>query len=259
MKFSKDFFLQYSQKYDERYKENDEFVEKELKDWLSEYRYLTRDKFIKLGLWKSKRLKRHYENPENTDRFVREVTAFSFRTNDERKRIESLLGTNNGIKGVSWPVASVILHFAFPEKYSIMDFRVIWSLGWQQPKSYNCEFWQNYVSELQNLSKKFSLSLRTLDKALRYYSKENQNELNKKSFEQELQIFFTSAEEKGCLYVDIQSGDLHRRVGKYPSPEHQMPLCCWVMKKKMETGDEILQQPPKGQGASLVIRYRLSR
>ena len=55
-----------------------------------------------------------------------------------------------------------------------MDFRVIWSLGWKQPKYYNFDFWQKYVNELRKLAKKYKVSLRTLDKGLWYYSKENQ-------------------------------------------------------------------------------------
>lgn len=176
MKFSRKFFSLYSQKYDGKYKgTDDECVEKELKKWLSKYRYLTREKFIKLGLWKSKRPRRHYKNSKNTDKFVKKVTSFAFKTNNERKRIESLLSVNGGIKGVSWPVASVILHFSFPEKYPILDYRVIWSLGWKQPENYNFEFWQKYVRELKSLARKFNLPLRTIDKALWFYSKENQN------------------------------------------------------------------------------------
>lgn len=176
MKFSRKFFLEYSQKYDEKYKgTDDECVERELKNWLSNNKYLTREKFIKLGLWKSKRPQKHYRNLRNSDKFVRKTTSFAFKTNDERKEIESLLSVNNGLKGVSWPVASVILHFAFPEGYPILDYRVIWSLGWKQPENYNFEFWQKYVRGLKSLARKFNLSLRTIDKALWFYSKENQN------------------------------------------------------------------------------------
>jgi len=175
MKFTKKFFLRYSQKYDEKYKgTSDELVEKELKKWLSNHKYLTREKFIKLGLWKSKRPRKHYENSKNTDKFVKEVTSFAFKTNDERKRIESLLNINGGLKGVSWPVASVILHFAFPETCPIMDYRVIWSLGWEQPRNYSLAFWRKYVNKLRSLAKKFYLPLRTIEKALWCYSKENQ-------------------------------------------------------------------------------------
>jgi hypothetical protein len=62
-------------------------------------------------------------------------------------------------------------------------------------------------------------------------------------------------------YVDINAGELHRRLGTYPSTNHRMPLCCTVMKAAINenAGDKILKQPECGQGASLTIRYVLPR
>lgn len=169
MKFTKEFFLHYSRRYDKKYEgTDDKLVEKELKSWFLKHRFLTRERFIKLGLWKSKRPKKHYENVENDNLTVREISAFALQAKSERIKIESLMI----LKGVSWPVASVILHFAFPEKYPIMDYRVIQSLGWEQPESYTFAFWQKYVKKLRILAKKFNLPLRTIDKALWFYSKE---------------------------------------------------------------------------------------
>ena len=173
--FTKQNILYYANKYDERYKRTEDFfIEKELRDWFSKHRYLTRDKFIKLGLWKSKRPKRHYKNFKNTDGFVKNLTSLAFEASNERERIELLLSTNNGLKGVSWPVASTILHFAFPNKYSIMDFRAIWSLGIEKPKKYDYQFWLDYCKKIKMFAIKFKQSIRTIDKALWQYSKENQ-------------------------------------------------------------------------------------
>ena len=63
------------------------------------------------------------------------------------------------------------------------------------------------------------------------------------------------------LYVDINAGELHSRLGDYPGPNHRMPVCCEVMKVAMaeDAGDRILQQPESGQGASLTVRYVLPR
>lgn len=167
--------LCYADRYDEKFNGTEDFfVEKELKDWLLEHKYLNRDKFIKLGLWKSKRPKRHYENSKNTDEFVKSITSLAFNTSNEKEKIESLLSINNGIKGVSWPVASTILHFAFPDLYPIMDFRVIWSLGIEKPKSYDFQFWTEYCNKVRAIAGKFNQSIRTVDKALWEYSKEYQ-------------------------------------------------------------------------------------
>lgn len=61
--------------------------------------------------------------------------------------------------------------------------------------------------------------------------------------------------------VEISAGELHRRVGGYPGPDHRMPICCGVMRAALdlEAGDQIVEEPPSGQGASLRIRYMLPR
>ena len=39
----------------------------------------------------------------------------------------------------------------------------------------------------------------------------------------------------------------------------QIPACCSVMYTEMQEGDEVMEEPLSGQGASLTIRYRLPR
>ena len=78
-------------------------------------------------------------------------------------------------------------------------------------------------------------------------------------FKSELEKIFASARENNEPYVDVKSGDLHRRVGGYPGRNHRMPVCCKVMKHNMKLTDQILQQPPSGQGATLIIRYNLPK
>lgn len=171
MKIQRENIIEYARRYDERYKgTSDELVEEQMKKLLRQRKYLTREEFVKVGLWKSKRQERNYKSRENDDLTVREITEFAFKAKSERARMKSL----TVLKGVSWPVASVILHFVFPDKYPILDFRVIWSLGWEQPKQYDFNFWQRYVKTLKSLSKQYKVSLRDLDKGFWEYSKENQ-------------------------------------------------------------------------------------
>jgi len=82
---------------------------------------------------------------------------------------------------------------------------------------------------------------------------------NMRDFQKELNEIFEIAQNQGNPHVDVKSGDLHRRVGGYPKHNHRMPLCCKIMKQNMKQGDQILQQPPSGQGATLLIRYKLPR
>jgi TPR repeat protein len=76
------------------------------------------------------------------------------------------------------------------------------------------------------------------------------------------QLFLTIqyAAERGDAFIDINAGELHRKVGSYPdSKNHRMPVCCKVMKEEMQPGDVILHEPQKGSRASLTIRYILPR
>lgn len=75
----------------------------------------------------------------------------------------------------------------------------------------------------------------------------------------QLNILITKASENGQPFVDIQAGELHRKVGWYPGSKHRMPVCCRIMKEEMQDGDLVLDEPPKGVGASLAIRYQLPR
>lgn len=170
MNINKKSVLKYADAYNKRYKAHDETTEVEMKRLLKKQRYLRQKELVRIGMWKSKRPKRHYESEENDDLTVEETTKFSFKTRSGKARIKSLLA----LKGVSWPAASAILHFAFPKKYPIMDFRVIWSLGWKQPSSYNFNFWQKYCKKINAISKKCKLPIRTVEKSLWEYSKEHQ-------------------------------------------------------------------------------------
>ncbi|MDR0551769.1 MAG: hypothetical protein LBG72_07095 [Spirochaetaceae bacterium] len=78
-------------------------------------------------------------------------------------------------------------------------------------------------------------------------------------FTGELQKIFVEAEQKGLESIEVNSGDLHRRIGGYPGPNHCMPSCCSAMRKMMETGDSVSHSPQKGKGASLTIKYQLPR
>ncbi|MFB0507622.1 MAG: hypothetical protein ACETWT_12905 [Thermodesulfobacteriota bacterium] len=80
-----------------------------------------------------------------------------------------------------------------------------------------------------------------------------------KDFQSELDNIFASAQQEGKSFIEIKSGDLHRSVGGYPGRNHRIPLCCGVMKRNMKPEDQILRQPPSGEGATLIIRFNLPR
>ena len=151
---------------------SEQYSYKEFSIKLKNIKFMTRDKFLKIGMWKSKRTKKHYL--ENDDASVRKITKIAFSSGtSERERIETL----QHLKGVGYPVASALLHFGLSsEEYPIIDFRALWSL-YEMNKDeikYDFDLWNDYRTDCLNLAKKHSLSLRDLDKALWQFSKENQ-------------------------------------------------------------------------------------
>ena len=177
MKITKNNIVHWSQKYDECCGPEDKSNEERLKILLKRHKYLTQKNLWDIMNWKAARI-RNYAH-DNTPSRIRRITRFSFETEDERRRIESLLGQKGRLRGVGYPVASTILHFAFPDKYPIMDFRVIRSLGMKQPSSYKFDFWEDYCKRIKHLSKKYGLSIRVVEKALWKFDKEQYSRFNK--------------------------------------------------------------------------------
>ncbi len=176
MKLTREDVLKYSAQYDaETAGENDQLFEDELFNWFSSHKYLDRTHLFKLGMWKSPRAKNLYKHEMNTEVRVKELSAFALSSNDEYVRIM----VPQIIKGVGWGVASVILHFGFPDEYMILDFRALWSLDWALhkplPTQYTFDFWLEYTQIVREHAQKMNVTLRQLDKALWQYSKEYQS------------------------------------------------------------------------------------
>ena len=153
-----------------RYKDTTE--EDELMKTISIVRnrgYLKQEELKKLSYWKSPRCSRHIS--KNSDEYVQEITSYALSAKTERARIEVL----TLLDGVYWPSASVVLHFYHIDPYPILDFRALWSVSLEVPNQYYFNFWWTYVQFCRELAEKNNkLDMRTLDRALWQYSKENQ-------------------------------------------------------------------------------------
>ena len=80
-----------------------------------------------------------------------------------------------------------------------------------------------------------------------------------KELRHQLVEVFRIAEKSVQTSVVVRAGDLHRVVGEYPDRKtHRMPVCSIVMRSAMRTGDVVVGEPRKGQGATPTIRYSLS-
>jgi hypothetical protein len=86
----------------------------------------------------------------------------------ERERIEAL----RSLRGVGWPTASVLLHLAYPDRYPILDKRVVHALGVRAPSTYSFHFWEAFVGAWRQLAEEAGVDGRTFDKALWQWSKE---------------------------------------------------------------------------------------
>ncbi|MEQ9177453.1 MAG: hypothetical protein RIF44_01810 [Nitratireductor sp.] len=101
--------------------------------------YMMRDDLIAVARWKWRGGRTRQLCGQNTEAEVEEITRVSFAAESERLRIGSLLA----LRGVQWPMASVILHFAFPDRYPILDVRSMNTVGGSTP--YNFEKWLAYA------------------------------------------------------------------------------------------------------------------
>jgi hypothetical protein len=163
------------------------FPESEIQTWAKKYSYpqdetslmslrpaiqtagcLTKQQLRLTARWKAPRSAGHIER--NDVEYVKEITSWSFSANEQRSKIEAL----TLLDGVLWPSASVILHLFHKDPYPILDFRALWSVGLNVPKQYSFSFWWEYVEFCRTVAKRNSVDMRTLDRALWQYSKENQ-------------------------------------------------------------------------------------
>lgn len=95
------------------------------------------------------------------------------------------------------------------------------------------------------------------DKFLKEEEETKKNKIpTSEDFREKLNEIFSNAH---TSYVDISSRELHIAVGGYHGSNHRMPLCCQAMRSAMTEGDQIMYEPPSGQGATFHIRYKLPR
>ncbi len=136
-----------------------------LADRMRKFRYLTKPDFVELGRWKSPRPTRLHQ--QNSAALVEEATHVALTTECEEMRIMA----PQILKGVSWPVASVILHFGYDDQYPILDFRALESLGVTESVDYSFSLWWDYTLFCRELASKNNVNMRTLDRALWQHSK----------------------------------------------------------------------------------------
>jgi len=129
--------------------------------------HMTKADLVAVGQWKSPRAVPKIAT--NDEGLIVEATRIALSTPHERLRLLSL----TTLYGVGYPMASVILHWFHSDKYPILDFRALWSLGVEKP-AYSFDNWMDYVHECRRLAGEAGCDMRTLDRALWQYSSEKQ-------------------------------------------------------------------------------------
>ena len=116
--------------------------------------YLTKDEFIKIGMWKSPRSKKHYL--KNSEKDIELVTKKSFSSNSEKEKIEILIK----LHGVKIPTASAILMLIDPQNYGVIDIRVwqtlyLYNEANTKPdgKNFNSDDWVTYLTKIRLFAK----------------------------------------------------------------------------------------------------------
>ena len=129
--------------------------------------HYTLDEFRKVCRWKTPRSAPLVA--QNSAGSVRALTRIGLSdTSSERERITAL----RSLRGVGWPTASVLLHLAYPDRYPILDKRVVHALGVRAPSAYSFRFWEAFLIAWRELANQAGVDGRTFDQALWQWSKE---------------------------------------------------------------------------------------
>jgi hypothetical protein len=104
---------------------------------------------------------------DNCDKDVVEALRFAAKAEQPRSAIAVL----SGLYGVNIPVASAIATVIHPDRYTIVDFRALHALGIEDAVS-SLPFYLEYLRYCIGLSEKWKIPLRSLDRALWQWSKD---------------------------------------------------------------------------------------
>lgn len=166
---------QFCEHFEKRFPKQAEREQKliDMRDEVSEQKYLTKNILRETATWKSKRRVALIE--DNSENDVREITGYALQSENERV----IWGVLTCLAGVGFPTATVILHFFHKDPYPILDWRAAESVGEKETYNYSLEFWQKYVTFCRNHAKSDTVEMptfdqmRTLDRALWWNSKKD--------------------------------------------------------------------------------------
>lgn len=114
--------------------------------------------------WKSPRVQGYTRDLSTNE--IKNITKQALKHN----RANNILDIFTKLRGVGPSVASAILMYVNPDRYTVMDPRATAGLSnlgyWELPNEASTELYQTYCLRVQELSQKSTLSLRDVDRAL---------------------------------------------------------------------------------------------
>jgi len=129
-----------------------------------------RKDFMAIFEWKTRGRGRS-RPARNADAEIRDALDLAMTARTERAAIAVL----TGLAGVDVPVASAVMTAIDPVRFTIIDFRALWSLGVEQRSPYYpVAYYLDYLAACRRISAETGADLRTLDRALWGYSKRHQ-------------------------------------------------------------------------------------
>lgn len=128
--------------------------------------HFTRSELIEICEWKTVRSRSRVA--ANTEDEVRETTRLALNASTEALRIWIPMA----LSGVSWPTASVLLHFGHRDRYPILDYRALEALGVTRYTAFTVPFWNAYVAACRTIDDDTGLGMRIIDRAMWQWSKE---------------------------------------------------------------------------------------
>lgn len=140
--------------------------------------YLTKCELIKVAKWKVPKKRNTFCNViKNHPNDVKKMTGNALRAtvNDSIYYLDNQRPRRDfGLRGVRVPMGSAILHWFHEDPYPIWDRHAIWSVQLDKSQYKNkFERWKAYVEFCRDTADEYEVCMRTLDRALLQYGKDN--------------------------------------------------------------------------------------
>ena len=106
---------------------------------------------------------------ENPDTSIEVSTTQAFAVTDDWEKLMTL----TELRGIGQTTASAILHLYDKGQYPILSGRALWSVGDSQRDYYPDWLWLKYIEFCRDIANRNGICMRTLDRALWFYSYNN--------------------------------------------------------------------------------------